>query len=74
MRLWLGWGECLINLCHPSLGDAVKGTRYVGAAIGNQELVAGHITAGELRWLEGKLVPGSNLYDRSSIQFALRQG
>jgi hypothetical protein len=36
----------------------VKGTRCVAAGIGTHEMVAGHITAGEQRWLVEKLVPG----------------
>ena len=37
---------------------AVKGKRCVGAGIGYHEVVAGHITAGELRRLVEKLVLG----------------
>jgi hypothetical protein len=38
--------------------DAVKGTCCLGAGIGTHEVVAGHITAGEMRGLMEKLVSG----------------
>jgi hypothetical protein len=38
MRLWLGWGECLINILPPYLREAVKGTRCVGSGIDTHEM------------------------------------
>jgi hypothetical protein len=58
MKRWRGWGERLINILSPELRDAVKGSRCVGAGMGTHEVVAGHMTGGELRRLVGKLVPG----------------
>ena len=44
-------------LCPQNLRDAVKDKRCVGAGIGTHQVVAGHMTAGELRRLVEKLVP-----------------
>ena len=58
MRLWRGWGERLINILSPKFKG--RGERHAlrGAGIGYHEVVAGHTTAGELRRLVEKLVPG----------------
>ena len=61
MKRWRGWGKHLISILSPEFKG--RGQRHMlrGAGIGTHEVVAGHTTAGELRRLVEKFVPGGGL-------------
>ncbi len=58
MKRWCGWGERLINILSPEFKG--RGERHTlrGGGHRRYEVVAGHMTAGELPRLVEKLVPG----------------